>query len=453
MKLWQKNNHTLDTVIESFETKDDLVLDQRLVNFDVYGSMAHAKMLQKIGIISAEELATLMTGLKEILKLQEQNKFMLEPGDEDIHTKIENFLTEHYGEAGKKIHTGRSRNDQILTASRLFTKDKLLTLWDSVMQLIEGFQDFAKEYETTPLPGFTHMQKAMPTTVGMWSNSFTTGLLDGLVALKAAYQLNDQSPLGSAAAYGVPLPLDRQYASDLLGFEKVQINPIACQASRGKIEAQIVSALTMILLDINKFATDVLFFTSSEVNYFSVSEQIYSGSSIMPQKKNVDLAELLRSKVHLLTGNYVQLVSLSSNLISGYNRDLQDSKKPFMESLEIAHDSIMVSTLLIKNLIPNKPKLKAALTPEIFATHQAYALVSQGMPFREAYQTVGNNLETIDEKDFSEFMKQSSHIGGTGNLMLDHFSQLLQNEKADLQKIRSKFEKSIKDLLKNKPKR
>ena len=209
----------------------------------------------------------------------------------------------------------------------------------------------------------------------------------------------------------------------------------------------------MILLDINKFATDVLFFTSSEVNYFSVSEQIYSGSSIMPQKKNVDLAELLRSKVHLLTGNYVQLVSLSSNLISGYNRDLQDSKKPFMESLEIAHDSILVSTLLIKNLIPNKPKLKAALTPEIFATHQAYALVSQGIPFREAYQTVGNNLETIDEKDFSEFMKQSSHIGGTGNLMLEHFSTLLQNEKADLQKIKGKFAKSIKDLLKNKTKR
>ncbi len=441
----------MNTFIETFETKDDLLLDQKLIIYDVYGSLAHAKMLKKIGILSAKELMQLKEGLKEILSLAEQNHFILEQGDEDIHTKIENFLTEKYGAVGEKIHTGRSRNDQVLTAIRLYSKDKLLAIWEAVILLSESFQQFAKAYESVPMPGFTHMQKAMPSTVGMWGSAFVEALFDDITALQTAYTLTDQSPLGSAAGYGVPLPLDRQYTADLLGFKKVQINPIYCQNSRGKIETQIIAALSTILFDINKFATDILFFTSSEINYFSVSENLYSGSSIMPQKKNVDIAELLRSKLHLLIGHYTQIMSLSSNLISGYNRDFQDSKKPFFESLDIAHDSIQAATLLITNLIPNRPKLESALTPEIFATHQALKLVSQGMPFRQAYQKVGNDLQHIEKDNTAVLLQQSNHIGGTGNLMLTHFSEQLQTEKIKLKEIQDHFTTAINRLLKNNP--
>jgi argininosuccinate lyase len=443
-KLWQKNTIEMDSFIESFETKEDLLLDQKLVVSDVYGSLAHAKMLKKIGILTAQELTLLIEGLNEILALTKQNQFVLQPGDEDIHTKIENILTEKYGEVGKKIHTGRSRNDQVLTALRLYSKDKLLAIWADLIQLAENFHQFAKEYESVVMPGFTHMQKAMPSTVGMWAGAFTESFLDDLTSLKNAYQLNDQSPLGSAAGYGVPLPLDREYTAEILGFKKVQINPIYCQNSRGKIESQIIAALSATLFDINKFATDVLFFTSSETGYFSVSESLYSGSSIMPQKKNVDVAELLRSKLHLLLGHYQQIMSLSSNLISGYNRDFQDSKKPFMESLDIAHDSIKATILLINNLIPNKEKLQAALTPEIYATHYAIKFVTQGIPFRVAYQMVGEDLSQLKTTDETLTTKQSTHIGGTDNLALDAYADSLEKEKQQYSSEKGKFsEKKI----------
>lgn len=449
MKLWQKNNQSLDSFIESFETKDDLVLDQKLAVYDVYGSLAHAKMLKKIGILSGRDLEQLKDGLLLIIKKIETNEFILQPGDEDIHTKIENFLTEKYGSVGKKIHTGRSRNDQVLTAIRLYTKDKLLAVWADLLLLVESFNNFSKEHETIPMPGFTHMQKAMPSTIGMWANAFAEGLLDDLTIFQSAYTLNDQSPLGSAAGYGIPLPLDREYSAQLLGFKKVQSNSIYCQNSRGKIEAQVIASLTSILFDINKFATDVLFFTSSEMKYFSVSENCYSGSSIMPQKKNVDIAELLRSKVHLMLGHYTQILSLSSNLISGYNRDFQDSKKPFFESLDIAHDSIKAATILINSLFPNKEKLENALTTEIFATHQAMELVSQGVPFRQAYQMVGNNLESLNKKDTKKLIRLANHIGGTGNLGLDLTENEYKNQKSLWQKEEKQFRETLSILIEN----
>lgn len=448
-KLWQKNTVEMDSFIESFETKDDLLLDQMLVVSDVYGSLAHAKMLKKIGILTESELTQLIKGLKEILMLTEQQQFILQPGDEDIHTKIENFLTDKYGDVGKKIHTGRSRNDQVLTALRLYSKDKLLAIWQNLIRLAESFREFATEYETVAIPGFTHMQKAMPSSVGMWAGAFTESFLDDLTALKSAYQMNNQSPLGSAAGYGIPLPLDREYVSDLLGFEKVQINPIYCQNSRGKIESQIIASLSAVLFDINKFATDVLFFTSSELGYFTVSENLCSGSSIMPQKKNVDVAELLRSKLHLLLGHYQQIMSLSSNLISGYNRDFQDSKKPFMESLDITHDSIKATILLIHNLIPDKEKLQKALTPEIYATHFAIKYVTQGVPFRAAYQMAGDNIAQIQAKDETLTGQVSTHIGGTGNLGLERYTASLESEKQIYSNEKETFAEKIKELCRH----
>lgn len=398
-KLWQKDKEKLDELVEAFETKDDLLLDEILIPFDVQGSLAHAKMLKKVGILTASELVKLEKGLNEIINMAEAGKFKLEMGDEDVHTKIENYLTEKHGDVGKKIHTARSRNDQVLTAIRLYEKDKLAEVAKEVKDLISSFMDFGNKHGNTPMPGYTHMQKAMPSSLGMWSGSFVAGLKDDLKILSDVLKLIDQSPLGSAAGYGVPINIDKKYSAKQMRFAKVQKNPIYAQQSRGKFEAFILSALINISLTINKFASDVMLFTTNEFGFFEAGSSITTGSSIMPQKKNLDLAELLRSKAHLVLGNYTKLVSLSSNLPSGYNRDLQDSKKPLMESFDVAVDSLKVAQILVENITPNKTKLKKAMTDELFATEKALKLTLEGTSFRDAYRMVGKQKKGGDENE------------------------------------------------------
>ena len=397
-KLWQKNNIPLNSVVETFETKDDLIVDQKLVKYDVMGSIAHAKMLHKIGILTNKELKILVQGLQEILALEKVGKFVLQPGDEDIHTKIENFLTEKYGATGKKIHTARSRNDQVLTAIRLYSKNELEKIKHELEKLMDSFNQFSLQYASVPMPGYTHMQKAMPSSISLWSSNFKDSFADDLILVETAIKLNNQSPLGSGAGYGVPLKLDKQFTAKLLHFAKVQANPLYCQNSRGKIESIVIASLISILLTINKFASDIMLFTTSEFNFFTISNDLTTGSSIMPQKKNVDVAELLRSKVHLVLGHYVQLVSLSSNLISGYNRDLQDSKKPLIDSLEITLQSLKVTKILLANISLNTSQLQVAMTDELYATEKTLQLVTQGKTFRDAYQQVGKTfIKDIDQ--------------------------------------------------------
>lgn len=391
-KLWEKNKIKLDPIIEAFETESDLVLDQKLIKYDIVGSIAHAQILKKIGILSEEEFSQLEKGLSEILSLIEKGKFKLEMGDEDMHTRIENYLIEKYGETGQKIHTARSRNDQVLTAIRLYSKEQLISIQYELRVLIESFNNFSKQYGSIKMPGYTHMQKAMPSSIKLWVGSFIESLQDDLIVLENVMRINDQSPLGSAAGYGTSIKLDREYTTKLLGFAKVQYNYLYCQNSRGKIEAVILASLIQILLTINKFASDIMLFTTSEFNFFKVANAITTGSSIMPQKKNLDLAELLRSKIHVILGNYTQIVSLSSNLISGYNRDLQDVKKPIIESLTVTLNSIKVTKVLLNNLYPNKKVLESALTDEIFAAEKAFKLVKEGIPFRQAYKEVASKL-------------------------------------------------------------
>lgn len=394
-KLWQKDKYKLDPVVEAFETKDDLLVDQKLLKFDAEGSRAHAKMLFKIGILSKKELNQLGKAFEEILKLDQAGKFNLEFGDEDMHTKIENYITAKYGEVGQKIHTGRSRNDQVLTAIRLFSKSFLKEIRSQTLVLLNEFKNFSARYGSIKMPGYTHMQKAMPSSLSIWAGSFTESLQDDLVMLDAVIKLNDQSPLGSGAGYGVPLELDKEYSAKILGFSKVQKNPLYCQNSRGKIEGITIAALVNLLLTVNKFASDVLLFTTSEFNFFKASADVTTGSSIMPQKKNLDLAELLRSKVHLVLGHYAQIVSLSANLVSGYNRDLQDTKKPLAEGLEITLNSLKVCGILLNNLVPDKKMLEGSVSPEMFAAEEALKLVKKGMSFRKAYQKIGKEVENL----------------------------------------------------------
>lgn len=391
-KLWSSNS-SLDQMVESFETRGDLLMDQILLPYDIEGSLAHAKMLKKIGILTSEELKKLEKGLLQILKLNDKGEFNLQIGDEDIHTKIEDYLTKKYGDTGKKIHTLRSRNDQVLTALRLYTKAETEKIQIAVKNLIKSFENFNKQFGKIPMPGYTHMQKAMPSSVNLWTESFISSLQDDLNLLSTAYTLINQSPLGSAAGFGVPIKIDRKYTASLLSFKKVQENPLYCQQSRGKFEAYVLSSLIQVLLTINKFASDVMLFSTNEFGFFNASSKITTGSSIMPQKKNLDLAELLRSKVHLVLGNYTQIVSLCSNLISGYNRDLQDTKKPTIESLEITLNSLKMTKLLLENLTPNQEKLASSMTDELFATEKALKLVLEGKSFRDAYKQVGKKYE------------------------------------------------------------
>src|SRR3989344_6870093 len=306
-----------------------------------------------------------------------------------MHTKIENYLTKNYGDVGKKIHTARSRNDQVLTALRLYSKAEITKIQKEIQSLIEAFKTMQSKYGSIPMPGYTHMQKAMPSTIGLWVGSYIDSLSDDKEMINAAYELIDQSPLGSAAGYGVSIPLDRKFTAEILGFKNVQENPLYCQHSRGKFEAAVLASLTQTLLTINKFASDALLFTTGEFDFFHVAQEITTGSSIMPQKRNLDVAELLRSKVHIVLGNYTQIVSLNSNLISGYNRDIQDSKKPFMESLDITLQSLKVATILVDSITPNKKKLKVSMTNDLFATEQVLKLVLLGDNFRDSYQKIG----------------------------------------------------------------
>ncbi len=445
-KLWQKN-WQLNELVESFETKNDIQLDTLLVEADVYGCLAHAKGLHRIQLLTKEEVTQLQQGLLEILDLYHEGNFVVQLGDEDVHSKIEAYLTDKYGEVGKKIHTGRSRNDQVLTAIRLYTKDNVLGIWFQLLELIESFITFSQQYEKMIMPGYTHMQKAMPSSVGMWSAAFAESLLDDLKLLKTAFELNDQSPLGSGAGYGVPLPLPRHYTAELLGFNKVQNNPIACQNSRGKIEAAVLAALVAIYQDISRFASDVLLFTTSEFNFFEVSAELCTGSSIMPQKKNIDIAELLRSKVHVFLGNYVQVVSLSSNLVSGYNRDLQDSKKPFFESMQLAAEGLAVANLLITNIKPNNDAIAKALTSELFATHATLQMVKNGSAFREAYQLIGNDLNTVKKEEFTLLQDEDNSEGSLGKLGLENTSKILEKEKDTFISISNNYKKTLEMLF------
>ena len=432
MKLWKKD-YNLDKAVEAFTVGNDYLLDQKLVVYDCFGSIAQAKMLAKIKVLSGEEEKKLVESLKSIIKLSEEGKFKILQEDEDCHTAIENHLIKETGEAGKKIHAGRSRNDQVLTALRLYTKAELLHVMSLVTELVKSLQKFAEKNRDVPMPGYTHMQKAMPSSVGLWGASFAESLEDDFEALKTAYNINNQSPLGSAAGFGSILDTDRKFTADLLGFKSVQNNVLYVQNSRGKTEVMVLDALSYIMSTINKLATDLLLFTMQEFQYFSLPKTFLTGSSIMPQKYNYDVLELLRAKSNLVAAKGIELRMITGSLPSGYNRDFQLIKLAFFESFDTTIESVAILTEVIKCLQVNKDKLVAACTPELFMTDAALKLVKGGMPFREAYQQVTG--KPVTKIDTVKAIKSRSGIGMPGNLNLDKekvhkFEQLINSEES-----------------------
>ena len=425
-KLWDKG-YDLNPLIEAFEVGDDLTYDNRLVIPDVLGSIAHAAGLTKIGVLTPEIFWGLHAGFAEIAKLYEAGDFMVEAGDEDVHTKIENWLTQNVGEPGKMVHTGRSRNDQVLVDLRLYTREAVLPVYHAVLSACDALLDLAQRHQHTPMPGYTHMQRAMLSTVGVWAGSYLEALLDDLDLLDTAVALSDQNPLGSAASYGVPLPLDRQYVSDLLGFGKVQNNVLYAQNARGKFEAAIVQALTQVALDLSKLAQDILLFTTAEYGFFSLDDALLTGSSIMPQKKNLGAVEMLRSKGQIMLTYQQQIFGVIIGLPSGYNMDSQDTKRPFMDALDLAGQSAAVAALVVGQLVPNEQRLIEACSPELFATDVAYDLVRQGVPFRDAYRQVADSIETLDDQDPVYHLQHRSHQGTSGDLRLEAAAAMIES--------------------------
>lgn len=392
MKLWQKG-YTLNSRIEAFTVGEDYLIDQKLVDYDCLASKAHAAMLCKIGILTDDELEKILNELDRIIELNHNGRFPVTLKDEDCHTAIENRLTESLGETGKKIHTGRSRNDQVLAALRLYYKDRLMHLKDELKSLKKAVDKLIESSGSIPIPGYTHTRKAMPSSVGLWAGALSEALEDDLLQLESVYALVDQSPLGSGAGYGVPLNLDREMVAEELGFSKIQKNPVYVQSSRGKFEAALLHLAGFILFDANKTATDLILFTLPDFGFFELPETFLTGSSIMPQKKNPDVLELIRANYHVVLGYEMQVKSLIGNLISGYHRDFQLLKEPVMKSLEILLETVSILTLVFENLTVNEKQCKKAMTDELFATEKVYDLVKKGMSFREAYRRVIMNDE------------------------------------------------------------
>ncbi len=385
MKLWQKN-YNLNKEIEKFTVGNDFELDQKLVKYDIKASIAHAKMLNKIKILSNEELQKIENCLSGIKELE------IKPEDEDVHTAVENYLTEKLGNIGKKIHTARSRNDLVLADLKLFAKDKLNDIEKALNKLCAVLAGLKNKHKDIPMPGYTHMQKAMPFSVSLYFEAFQHAFEDDSKLIKSAYSFIDKCPLGSAAGYGTPLNIDKKMVSDLLGFSKTHENPLHAQNTRGKMESVVLSSLSNIMLDLNKLAADLLLFSTKEFGFFSLPDEFCTGSSIMPQKKNPDVLELLRAKYGVMLGYQAQINNIISSLPSGYNRDLQLTKEPFIKGIELTLSSINIFALLLNNLKVNKENLEKACTPEIYAAEKAYELVKKGIPFREAYKKISKNI-------------------------------------------------------------
>jgi argininosuccinate lyase len=392
-KLWDKGQ-PLDAAVEEYTVGDDPVLDLRLLPYDVRASRAHARMLRRIGVLDAAELAGLEAGLDTALAAHGRGGFRIERADEDVHTALERWLVAAAGVAGEKIHTARSRNDQVLTALRLWQRDAVEAAGEAVDDCVAAFDAFAAAAEGVPLPGYTHLQRAMPSTLGRWAGAWASLLRMDRPLLDAAATQVSASPLGSAAGYGVPevLPVDRPGTAAELGFESVLEPSEAAQPSRGKAEATLLFALAQVATTLGKWAWDVCLFSSAEFGFLKLPAQFTTGSSIMPQKRNPDVVELTRGKAVVVRAALQELMGIAGPLPSGYHRDLQLLKAPLFRGVDLAMSMLGMTAHVMRGLQVDAERCRAAMTEDLVATEEAYRLVREGVPFREAYRRVGKRF-------------------------------------------------------------
>ena len=428
-KLWASSPSAsgLDPRVEAFCFERDIELDRHLAYYDVIGSLAQACMLENIGVLNNQESIELRRGLVEQWHAYERGDWILEVADEDIHTAIEGRL----GPVGEKLHTARSRNDQVLTDMRLYCKDHLHEVVSETLALAENLRSTAKRYEFVPMPGYTHLQRAMPMSFGMWMGNFAEALMDVLKELSLAYELMDQSPLGSGAGYGVSLNINRELTAQLMGFSRVQSNSLYCQNSRGHFEAVMLSSFTSLLSVVSRLSADVCLFCSEEFKFLKLPDAFFTGSSIMPQKKNPDLFELIRAKVMAMSALEMRVRGVTHALSSGYSKDLQEVKEPVMEGVKMALQTLAVLNAVVPEMAPRLERLKEAMSPELFAAHRAYEMVREGLPFRQAYRKVKEELHLLKNVVAEKAVMEMVHTGATANLGLDNLEVQLKVMKSD----------------------
>jgi argininosuccinate lyase len=445
-RLWDKG-YDVDETVHRFTVGDDYLLDREMVEADCLGSVAHAMTLQKVGVLTRRDVERARKELASIAAEGRAGKFTIAIEQEDVHTAIENRLTEKLGGLGKKIHTARSRNDQVIVNTRLWARQRLIELGGGLLQLADTLARFANRHRNVPMVGRTHMQRAMPSSVGLWAGAWLESLLDDFELVKTAFLLNDQCPLGSAASYGAPLPIDREYTARLLGFAKVQNNVLYANNSRGKIESIILAACVQIAMDLSRVSQDLIVFSMPEFGYFTIPDELTSGSSIMPQKKNPCGLELTRAKARSIIACHDEVVGIHTSLPSGYNRDFQQTKGAVIRGVNLAIACVRVMNVTFSKLRVNEDKLRAGFTGEVFATDYALELVVGGMPFRDAYRKVAAGIDQVESLSPDRAIKDRRGQGMAGNLRLDLSRKRILSGRAVLRKWRGNADKVRKLLL------
>ena len=386
--LWSKGTQATE-LVDDFTVGNDRILDMRLARYDVLGSKAHIKMLESIGLLTAEELEILTDGLDGILEEIAKGDFVLEDDVEDIHSQVELLLTRRLGDIGKKIHSGRSRNDQVLVDLKLFLKDEVLKLREEVITLFTTLQTLSEKHKDVLLPGYTHSQVAMPSSFGLWFGAYAEALADDMYMLRGAYGVTDQNPLGSAAGYGSSFPLDRQMTTDLLGFASLDHNVVAAQLSRGKAERAVASAIGAIALTLNKFASDCCMYMSPNYGFIKFPDELTTGSSIMPHKKNPDVWEIMRGNCNRIMSVENEISLMCINMPHGYHRDFQLLKDVLFPALENMHKCLYMADYMLQHIIIKEGILDAPIYEYLFTVEEVNRRTLEGMPFRDAYRTVG----------------------------------------------------------------
>ena len=416
MKLWDKG-FSIDKTIEAFTIGDDREIDLYIAKYDLQASLAHAKMLAKIGILDHNELLQIEQSIQHLQNEVENKTFKIEDDFEDVHSKIEFELTQRLGDAGKKIHTARSRNDQVLVALQLYYKDNLMVLQKQVRALFDTLLNLAEQHKSELLPGYTHLQVAMPSSFGLWFSAYAEALIDDVIMLQSAQKIVDQNPLGSAAGYGSSFPIDREMTTNLLNFSDLKYNVVAAQIMRGKTEQIVASALGNLAFTLSKFAMDICLYMSQNFDFISFPENLTTGSSIMPHKNNPDVFELIRGKCNSIQGLSSQIQMMTNNLPSGYHRDFQLLKSPMISAFETLKTVLSVFDYGLQQVEVKSVDLKDEKYKYLFTVDSINSLVQNGATFREAYQIIGTQVQ--DGTYECETRHLHTHIGGIDNLALD----------------------------------
>ena len=422
MKLWQKAT-AVKQEVEEFTVGKDRELDLLLAPFDVLGSLAHTRMLHSINLMTADDLALVQQELKNIYQEIQAGKFTIEEGVEDVHSQVELLLTRRIGEAGKKIHSGRSRNDQVLLDLKLFIRSEIKNTVEEIKELFYQLISLSEAHKDKLLPGYTHLQIAMPSSFGLWFGAYAESLVDDLLLLQAAYKISNKNPLGSAAGYGSSFPLNRQMTTDLLGFDALNYNVVYAQMGRGKTERNVSSALASVAGTLAKLAMDACLYMNQNFGFISLPEELTTGSSIMPHKKNPDVFEIIRGKCNKLQALPNEIALITGNLPSGYHRDLQVVKESFLPAFRELQSCLSMMTYMLKNIIVKENILKEEKYSYLFSVEAVNNEVLQGVPFREAYKNVGSAI--ANGSFVAPDAVNHTHEGSIGNLNNDNIIELM----------------------------